>query len=137
MWPALMPVLATLLEKLLPDPAAAANAKLELLRLAQTGELAQLTADTELSKAQIAVNLADANSGSNYRGGWRPFIGWVCGLALSWDWIIKQMVVTAWVMQGHAAPVLPALSTEQITGLLAALLGLGGYRTMERLKGKA
>lgn len=136
-WLSLIPALGTLLERLLPDPKASEAAKLELMRLAQSGELAQLGADTEIQKGQLAINLADAQSGSNYRGGWRPFIGWACGMALAWDWVLKQVFLTVWAVTGHAVPVLPQLNMEQIMGLLSVLLGMGTMRTIERLKGKA
>lgn len=136
-WTKLIPGLGLLLDRLLPDPKAAADAKLELMKLAQSGELAQLNADTEIQKGQIAINLADANSGSNYRGGWRPFLGWTCGVALAWDWVLKQIFVTAWALTGHAVPALPQLNIEQIIGLLVCLLGIGTMRTAEKLRGKA
>ena len=56
MWPALIPLLGSLFDKLLPDPTAAAAAKLQLMQMAQTGELAQLDADLKLAQGQIAVN---------------------------------------------------------------------------------
>ncbi len=136
-WTKLIPGLGLLLDRLLPDPKAAADAKLELLKLAQTGELAQLNADTEIQKGQLAINLADAQSGSNYRGGWRPFLGWTCGAALAWDWVLKQVFLTVWALTGHAVPVLPQLNIEQIIGLLVCLLGIGTMRTAEKLRGKA
>lgn len=136
-WLSLIPALGTLLDRLIPDPKASESAKLELMRLAQSGELAQLNADTELQKGQMAINLADAQSGSNFRGGWRPYIGWACGMALSFDWVAKPIFVTVWVMAGHAAPELPKLDMEQIIGLLSMLLGLGTLRTYEKVKGKA
>lgn len=136
-WLKLLPGLGTLLDRLIPDPQAAADAKLKLMTLAQSGELAQLNADTEIQKGQMAINLADAQSGSNFRGGWRPFLGWVCGTALAWDWVIKQIFVTVWILSGHAAPTLPQLAMEQIIGLISCLLGIGTLRTVERLRGKA
>jgi hypothetical protein len=133
----MVPVFAKLLERVLPDKAATEAAKLELMRLVQTGDLAQLNADLEIQKANLQINLADAQSGSNYRGGWRPMLGWICGAALAWDWVIKQVFLTVWTLTDHIAPVLPTLSMEQIMGLISCLLGLSGMRTFERIKGKA
>lgn len=136
-WTKLIPGLGVLLDRVLPDPKAAADAKLELMRLAQTGELAQLNADTTVQQGQLAINLADAQSGSNYRGGWRPFLGWTCGAALAWDWVLKQIFVTVWILAGHAAPTLPQLNMEQIVGLITCLLGVGTLRTWEKVRGRA
>ena len=106
------------------------------MRLVQTGDLAQLNADLDLQKGNLQINLADAQSGSNYRGGWRPFLGWTCGAALAWDWVLKQVFITVWLLTDHTAPVLPTLSIDQIMGLISCLLGLSGMRTFERIKGK-
>lgn len=138
MWPTLIPILAQLLEKILPDPAAAADAKLKLLELAQSGELAKLEADKAITLAQIDVNKADAAGASWLQRNWRPFIGWVCGFALAWDTILRPMLTYGYTMAtGHAVPPMPTLSSEQLYSLLFGLLGLGGYRTFEKVKGAA
>lgn len=134
----ILPMLGTLLERLLPDPKASAEAKLELMRLAQSGELAQLEADKQIQLGQISVNLEDAKAGGIFRAGWRPFLGWTCGVALAWEWVFKQIFVTVWVLASSTPlPALPQLNLEQIAGLVLALLGLGTMRTVERVKGKA
>ena len=65
-----------IIDKIWPDPAQAAQAKLALLQLQQSGDL-----------AQIAVNSAEAVNPSVFVSGWRPGIGWTCGLACAWNWI--------------------------------------------------
>lgn len=133
---ALVPLLSGLLDKLIPDQQAAADAKLNLLDLAQRGELAVLDADKAIALAQIDVNKSDAQ-GNTMQKGWRPFIGWVCGVALAWDTIGKPVLVFAAAYFGHPLPALPTLSTDQLYGLLFGLLGLGGFRTYEKIKGAA
>ena len=83
MWQLLVPLIGNVLDKVIPDPQAAAAAKLEALRLAQTGELAELDAQTKLALAQIGVNQADAQGVSPMQRNWRPMIGWVCAAALA------------------------------------------------------
>lgn len=122
------------IDKVLPDPQAAASAKLEAMRMQATADGAQLEAAMRLALAQVDVNKADATSGNLMQYGWRPFIGWICGLALAWDTIGRPIFVMGWVMAGHAAPVLPTLSTEQLYGLIFGMLGLGGLRTVEKVK---
>lgn len=134
MWPQLLAAVFGIIDKVLPDPQAAAAAKLEAMKLQASAEGAQLEAATRLALAQVDVNKADATSGNLMQYGWRPFIGWICGLALAWDTIGRPMVVMAWVMAGHTAPVLPTLSTEQLYGLIFGMLGLGGLRTVEKVK---
>jgi hypothetical protein len=130
----ILPAIFALIGKLIPDPAAQADAQLKIMAMAQNGELAQLTAATELAKSQIDVNKTDSAGQSAMQRNWRPFIGWVCGSALAFDTIVKPLVVMVWVMNGHSAPVMPNLSTEQLYGLLFGLLGLGGLRTIEKVK---
>ena len=130
----LLPFLGDLLDRLLPDPQQKAAAQLELAKMAQTGELASLAAETDLAKAQIAVNQVEAASGRLFVAGWRPFIGWVLGVGLAWDCLAKPIVLTAAAWAGHPIPDLPNLSNEQLYTMLAGLLGLGGLRTLEKVK---
>ncbi len=133
---ALLGVGGKLIDRVLPDPAAKAAANLELLKLAQTGELAQLTADTDLAKGQLAVNQAEAASGSVFVGGWRPFIGWICGTGLGLQFIGGPLLTWATALYGNPVPV-PELDTNTLMTLLLGMLGLGGMRTAEKIKGVA
>ena len=71
-----------IIDKLWPNPADREAAKFKLFELQQSGELAVLAAETDLAKAQIAVNEAEAKSASLFTAGWRPAIGWTCGVSL-------------------------------------------------------
>lgn len=137
-WLELIPTFGKLLDRILPDPASSAQAKLELMRLAQTGELAELDADVKIAQGQAAINLEDAKQGGLFRAGWRPLLGWVGALSVAWEWLCKPVFLTLWALSDAGpAPMLPTLNVEQILGLVAALLGLGGFRTWERVRGKA
>jgi hypothetical protein len=70
----LIPVIGTLLDKVLPDPKMAAEAKFKIIELAQKGELANLEADVKLAIAQTEINKVEAST-DMFRGGWRPFVG--------------------------------------------------------------
>lgn len=137
MWPQLLAAIFGIVDKVIPDPQAAAAAKLEAMKLQASQAGQELEAQTRLALAQIDVNKADAQGASPMQRNWRPVIGWVCGIALAWDTIGRPMMTLAWVMAGHTAPVLPNLSTEQLYGLLGGLLGLGSLRTVEKVKGSA
>lgn len=78
----LIPVLGSIVDKLIPDPKLAAEAKLKAIELAQNGELAKLDAELKLSLGQIEVNKVEAGT-DLFRGGWRPFVGWVSALGLA------------------------------------------------------
>lgn len=112
------------IDRLWPDPAQAAAAKLELLKLQQSGEL-----------AQIAVNKEEAQHPSVFVSGWRPAVGWTCVAACAWNWVGLPMVKTALlVFSGKTLALSPADLTEMLP-ILLGLLGLGGLRTIERLNG--
>jgi hypothetical protein len=79
---------ARLVDRLIPDPAAKAEATVQLMQLKASGELARITADTDLVRAQIEVNRAEAKSSSLFVAAGRPFVIWVCGAALANDFIV-------------------------------------------------
>ena len=83
---ALLPVLSSVLDRVIPDTAEAAKAKVEMeMRLIESANQAAL--------AQVEVNKAEAASGSVFVGGWRPFIGWVCGAALAYQFIVSPLAL--------------------------------------------
>jgi hypothetical protein len=134
MWPNLIPVLGNLMDRLFPDPKAAADAKLEVMRLAQTGELAQLNADLQMSQGQMEVNKVEAANASLFVSGWRPAIGWVCGAAFAFKFILGPSAVVLMAMAGHPIT-LPVFDFTEMSTILMGMLGLGALRTVEKVKG--
>lgn len=135
MWQALIPVFGRVLEQVLPDPKAAADAKVRLLELAQRGELAALTAETDLAKGQLAVNQAEAQSSDFWRGGWRPAVGWSCCAGLFYTFLLAPLLPWIAAVAGAEVPPMPQLDMGPLLTLLLGMLGLGGLRTAERMKG--
>jgi len=125
-----------LIERLWPDPTQRDAAKLELLRMQQTGELAALTAETTLAKSQADVNAIEASSARLFVAGWRPWIGWVCGMAFAWNWIGLPVGVFLATLVGHPLDLKPA-DLSEMTPVLLGMLGLGAMRSVEKIKGKA
>lgn len=123
-----------LIDRFFPDPAAAQAAKLELFKMQQNGELAALAASTDLAKAQIGVNAAEAASGSLFIAGWRPAVGWVCVAALVYQYIVSPLAPWILTVFGVHVPPLPGLD-DTLWQLLAGMLGLGSLRTFEKVKG--
>lgn len=113
-----------LIDKLIPDPAAKDAAKLELLKLQQSGELAAMTAQTEINKVEAA-------NSSIFVSGWRPAIGWVCAAAMCYQYLARPFL-------GAFYPVLafPGLD-ENLWQLMMGMLGLGGLRTFEKVNNVA
>lgn len=137
MWLTLLTtILPGLLDKLIPDPKAADEAKLKMLQMIQTGELAQLTADTDLAKGQISVNQVEATSSSIFVAGWRPFIGWMAGFTIGFKYIFGPLLTMFAQLVGHPIE-LPVLDASELWPVLIGMLGLGGMRTVEKVKGVA
>ena len=127
----------SLIERFFPDPAAKAQAQLDLLKMQQTGELAQLAAATDLAKLQVQVNLEEAKHPSLLVSGGRPFIMWVCGIAMAYAAILEPMArFIAEVVFGYIGD-FPHIDTDITLQVLMGLLGLSGLRTWEKGKGVA
>jgi hypothetical protein len=136
MWAALIPLLGTIIDKAVPDPQAAADAKLRALEMAQKGELAVLDADLRLALGQLEVNKAEATT-DMFRGGWRPAVGWTCVAGLAYNFVVQPLLPWTVAVFGGTVPPLPEIDNETLLVLLTGMLGLGGLRTFERIKGKA
>jgi len=91
----------------------------------------------DLALAQIEVNKAEAASGSVFKGGWRPFIGWVCGGAFAYHFVLQPVIVFAVLTAGVDLPPLPEFDMASLMTVMMGMLGLGGLRTYEKQKGIA
>ena len=131
---ALLDIGGKLIDRLFPDPIQKAAAQLELVKLQQSGELAQLNADVTLSTAQAAINTEEAKSTNWFVSGWRPYIGWTCGTGLAFQFVVAPLATWGATLYGHPV-VFPTLDMGTLVTLLFGMLGLGGMRTYEKLKG--
>lgn len=86
------------------------------------------------AQAQIELNKLEAQHRSNFVAGWRPFIGWVCGIALAYNFIVRDLI--SWGIRLHDTSIEPApeLAMEHLLTVLLGMLGLGGLRTYEKIK---
>ena len=89
----------------------------------------------ELAKSQIEVNKAEAQSRHWFVASWRPFIGWTCGIALMWHFVLSQFILFFATMFGFSLPALPEVDMGALMTVLMGMLGLGGLRTFEKYKG--
>ena len=101
------------------------EAKFKILQLQAAGHL-----------AQIDVNKTEAASSSIFVAGWRPFIGWVCGLAFAWHFLMLP-IVTAVLATLMIPFVPPAFEMQALLTVLGGMLGLGAMRTHEKVNGVA
>ncbi len=134
---AVLDIGGTLIKHFFPDPKDQDAAKLKLLELQQSGALAELTASTDLAKAQAAIDQQESASGSLFVAGWRPFVGWCCGGAFAYAFIIQPFAT--FLMAVFHAPLdpktLPVLDWGMLGQLLFGMLGLAGMRSYEKVKG--
>lgn len=126
---ALFEVGSKVLDRVLPDPAQQAAAKLELMKLQQNGELAQIT-------GQMDINKVEAASASIFVSGWRPSIGWVCSAGFAVQFVIGPLAEWGATLAGHPVK-FPQMDTGTMMPLLLGMLGLGGMRTAEKIQGVA
>ena len=89
----------------------------------------------ELAKSQIEVNKMEAQSRHWFVASWRPFIGWTCGIALMWHFVLSQFILFFATMFGYSLPALPEFDMGSLMTVLMGMLGLGGARSVERIKG--
>lgn len=136
MWPMLIPLLGNVLDKLFPDPTAAGEAKMKLMELAQTGELAKMNAEMQIATGQLEVNKVEAANSSLFVSGWRPFVGWTCGAAFAFKFIGGPMLVFIAGYFGHPIT-LPEMDFTEMSTILMGMLGIGALRTVEKVKGVA
>lgn len=121
------------IQRVWPDPTDQAKAQLELLQLQQTGELARLAAETDLAKGQLEINKAEAQSGNLWVSGARPFFMWVCGTAFAYHFVLQPLLAFLLAAAGHSV-VLPAFDIDALMTVAMGMLGLGAFRTVEKIK---
>jgi hypothetical protein len=99
-------------------------------------EQQQLAATLSMIQGQMTINQAEAGNASTFVAGWRPFIGWVCGLACAWNWMGLPVAKVVLDYFGHTILMSPADLSEMMP-VLMGMLGLGGLRTFEKVQGVA
>ena len=117
------------LADLIPDPAARAAAVADL-------QAKMLAADAAIEQQQATINAAEAANENIFVSGWRPFVGWVCGAGLAWQIFVGPMLGWIAALCGSHIP-LPSFDTAATSAILVPLLGLGAYRTVEKVQGVA
>ena len=89
----------------------------------------------EAMLAQLEINKAEAASGSLFKGGWRPAVGWVCAIAFAYHFIVKDLIIFGASFAGLELPDLPEFDMGTLLTVLGGMLGIGGLRTYEKQKG--
>ena len=118
----LIPAVAALLDKFIEDKDERAKLAHEIATIAQKQA-------HENAIAQIKVNEVQAAHRSLFVAGGRPAIMWICALGLFYA-VLLHPVLDIWLD-------MPTINTDVLMPVLLGLLGLGGMRTVEKLKGVA
>ena len=130
MWNLLIPVVGQLLDKVLPDTEAANKAKAELITMQTKGELDALM-------GQLEINKEEAKSSSVFVAGWRPFAGWVGGVALAYSTLVEPVLRFAATVWFNYTGTFPVIDNDLTLQVLLGMLGLGAMRSFEKHKGVA
>jgi hypothetical protein len=125
---ALIGPVAALLDKVIPDAGERARLAHEIATLAERQA-------HEIALAQIEVNKEESKSDNLFKSGWRPFIGWTCGVAFAYHFVGQPVVMFVLAYLGLPVPYLPEFDMVSLMTVLGGLLGLGGLRTFEKYKG--
>jgi hypothetical protein len=123
---AIIGAVVPLLDKFIPDAGEKQKLAHEIATMAQ--KMAH-----ESALAQIDVNKEEAKSSSVFVSGWRPFVGWTCGLALAYHFILQPMLTLILAISGITVD-LPEFDMGTLMTVLMGMLGLGGLRTFEKTK---
>lgn len=125
---ALLPVVSEVIDRVIPDKEAAAKAKLEMQKSMMDNE-------HSLRIAQLEINKREAEHSSIWVSGWRPAVGWLGVAGLAWVFLITPILHWLSLNFGWQTP--PDVDVTILVNLLMALLGFGGLRTFEKVKGVA
>lgn len=126
-----------IIDKIWPDADEADRRKLELAKIAQTKDLAKLQAHVQSLTGQLQINKQEAAHKSIFVAGWRPFVGWVCGVALAYNFILQPLFNWALFAFGADISNAPELDITDLIAVLGGMLGFGYYRTREKESGVA
>ena len=125
--PSLLPVVGDVLDRFFPNKEERAKAEREIE--------AKLTAHlASIDLAQLEVNKQEAAHRSLFIAGWRPFVGWTCGLALFYTYLVQPMATFVMAQTGDLVQ-LPQVDLSMMMPVLLGMLGLGGLRSFEKYKG--
>ena len=117
-----------ILDKVIEDKDQKARLAFELSTMADTHAQQALL-------AQLEINKAEAASGSLFKGGWRPAVGWICAIAFGYHFVLQPLIIFVVTIIGIDIPELPNFDMSTLLTTLGGLLGIGGLRSYEKTKG--
>jgi hypothetical protein len=125
--PAMVQSITGLVNKFVPDR----DAQIKIQHEVQTK---LLDMQSQQLAAQSDTNKIEAQHQSVFVAGWRPFVGWVCGAGLAWEFVLAPVVAWAAALAGYTGT-LPTIASEHLFELVLAMLGMAGWRTLDKIRG--
>lgn len=125
-----------IVNKIIPTPMTAeqkVQAQVQLLQLQQAGDFKEIDAQLAQTAQQTDTNKIEAASPSVFIAGWRPFIGWVCGAGLAYQYLADPLI--NWIAAIEHWPAPPPLDMSTLITMLGGMLGFGVMRTVEKING--
>ena len=131
----------SLITRIWPDPMKRAEELRKLEEIRQTGDIAQLNAHVQLMMGQLEINKMEAEHGSVFVAGWRPWIGWVGGVAMAYQFVMYPLMLWVWAIanvkgvipDGVTPP--PVLDTGALFAIVTGMLGVAASRSYDKTKG--
>jgi roadblock/LC7 domain-containing protein len=117
-----------IINKFVPDRDAQAKIQAEL-------SVKLMDMEATMSQAQTQINAVEASSSNFFVSGWRPCVGWVCALAFAWQFVGQPLFSFFYALITHEAAPVVALNHDALNNVLFGILGLGAYRSWEKIKG--
>ncbi len=138
---AIFGVADTVIKRVFPDPEQQAKATLELAKLQQEGNHKELDAQVALLTGQMEINKVEAAHGGNFKGGWRPMVGWICAAAMGYKFVLFPFIISIVQITAHFTgaklfpiEMLPVIEWSELSVILLGMLGIGTLRTYEKRK---
>jgi hypothetical protein len=126
--PQMVTTIGGIVNKFIPDRDQQAKLHAEL-------QMKLLEIEADSAKAQTEINQVEAGSSNLFVAGWRPCVGWVCATAFAWQFVIQPFFSFAYTLYTKEPAPVVALDHDALNTVLFGLLGLGGFRSWEKVKG--
>jgi len=121
---------STILDRVLPDKQANDAAKAQLLQSQLSGQIQEIVSQAQIDEVEAA-------SQSTFVAGWRPFVGWACGAAFIYAYILQPFIKTLAVLAHNKfdPSLFPVLDVSSMMPVLLGMLGLGALRSYDKSQG--
>ncbi len=122
----LAPIIGNVLDRVLPGE----SSEITKQKLTLQAEILKAAAEQDIQ--QLEVNKVEAAAPSLFVSGWRPFIGWCCGLGFAYVTLLQPIL--SWFSMFMGWPLPPVIGSDLFLSVMMGMLGLGGLRSFEKFK---